>query len=58
MLKSFNAKETEEWLSLLDEEDDPETWDMNVEILTKAGFKDVKLLWKKDFLAIWTAVKE
>lgn len=58
LLKSFNAKETEEWLSLLDEEDDPETWDMNVEILTKAGFKDVKLLWKKDFLAIWTAVKE
>lgn len=57
LLKSFNQKETEEWLKLLSEEDDPETWEDNVKLLNQAGFCNVELLWKKDFLAIWRAKK-
>ena len=57
LLKSFNEKETLDWLNLLDEEDDPGTWEDNKNILEKAGLSNVKLLWKKDFLAIWSAEK-
>lgn len=57
LLKSFNEKETNDWLTLLNEEDDKETWGSNKDILEKAGLKNVKMLWKKDFLAIWSAEK-
>ena len=57
LLKSFNEKETQDWLTLLDEEDDPEKWQDNQEILKLAGLTNAQLLWKKDFLAIWKAEK-
>lgn len=57
LLKSFNEKETNDWLNLLDEEDDQETWKNNKDILEKAGLTNVKMLWRKDFLAIWSAEK-
>ena len=57
LLKSFNEKETNDWLNLLDEEDDQETWGNNKDILEQAGLTNVKMLWKKDFLAIWSAEK-
>ena len=56
LLKSFDLVETENWLTLL-KEDDPITWNQNKYLLEKIGFKQVKLLWKKDFLAIWSASK-
>ena len=55
--KSFDEKEIKEWTSLLAEEDDPETWENNKILLEKAGFGKIKLVWQKDFLAVWCAEK-
>ena len=58
LLKSFEEKEADDWMKLLKEEDNPETWEDNKIMLERVGFKNIKLLWKKDFLAIWTGEKE
>ena len=55
--KSFNEKEIKEWTSLLAEEDEPETWENNKVLLEKAGFGKIKLVWQKEFLAVWCAEK-
>lgn len=57
LLKSYSQKDAKNWMALLDEEDDPETFATNEKLLIAAGAKDVKLLWQKEFLAIWTAKK-
>ena len=57
LLKTFNEQETQNWLDLLDEEDDPETLEDNYKLLENAGLKDCKLIWQKEFLAIWQAKK-
>ena len=57
LLKHYSQQETEEWLGLLEKEDDPETWENNKKLLKLAGLSKVELIWRKDFLAIWTARK-
>ena len=44
-------------MKLLKEEDDPETLEDNFKLLEKAGLKNVKAVWQKEFLAIWTGEK-
>lgn len=57
LLKSFSVEESEDWMKLLKEEDDPETLEDNFKLLEKAGLKNVKAVWQKEFLAIWTGEK-
>ena len=56
-MKSFSVEESEDWMKLLKEEDDPETLEDNFKLLEKAGLKNVKAVWQKEFLAIWTGEK-
>ena len=51
-------KETEEWLNLLDEEDEPETLEDNFKLLENSGLANLKLLWRKEFLGIWSGEKK
>ncbi len=55
--KSFNTKEIKYWTDLLKDEDDPESWEDYSILLKKAGFGKIKLIWQKDFLAVWCAEK-
>lgn len=55
--KTYNKKETKEWIKLLAEEDEPETVKNNFNLLTNANFKEVKLLWQKEYIAIIQANK-
>ncbi len=57
LLETYNEQETQNWLDLLGEEDDPETLEDNFKLLENAGLKDYKLIWQKEFLAIWQAKK-
>lgn len=57
LLKTYTLKEAEEWLNLLDEEDDPETLTTNIDLLKTAELKDIQLIWKKEFLTILKGVK-
>ncbi len=57
LLKTYSKKQTEEWLTLLDEEDEPETLAKNFKLLEDAGLKDIELVWRKEFLGIWKGVK-
>lgn len=58
LLETFNEGETENWLNLLAEEDEPETLSDNFKLLKNAGLTDCKLIWQKEFLAIWQATKK
>lgn len=55
--KSFNEKETQEWVDLLAQEDEPETIKNNIKLLEKAGFKSNRFVWQKKFLAISVSKK-
>lgn len=55
--KTYNKKETKEWINLLAEEDEPETVQDNFNLLSNANFKEVKLLWQKEYIAIIQANK-
>lgn len=56
--KTYNEKEAEEWLNLLDEEDEPETLEDNFKLLENSGLANLKLLWRKEFLGIWSGEKK
>ena len=56
--KTYSEKETEDWMKLLAEEDDPETLKGNFELFEGCGLSDVKLLWKREFLTILEAYKK
>lgn len=58
LLETFNEKETQNWLDLLAEEDEPETLANNFKLLENAGLTDCCLIWQKEFLAIWQAIKK
>lgn len=58
LLKSYSQKEADEWMNLLAEEDDPMTLEDNFAQLKECGCKNMRLIWKKEFLAIWEAYKE
>ena len=55
--KSYDEKQSQEWMNLLQEEDEQETFENNVKLLKNAKIENVKLLWQKQFLAIWSGVK-
>ena len=55
--KTYNKKETKEWIKLLAEEDEPETIQDNFNLLINANFKEIKLLWQKEYIAIIQANK-
>ncbi len=57
LLKTYNKKETKDWLKLLSEEDDPETLQNNLTLLKNVGLTDASLVWKKEFLAIIKGIK-
>ncbi len=58
LLKTYSAEATQNWLDLLAEEDDPVALKDNFDLLENAGLKDLKLYWKKEFLAIWSGTKK
>ncbi len=58
LLETFNEQETQNWLDLLAEEDDPETLADNFKLLKNAGLVECKVLWQKEFLAVWQGTKE
>lgn len=57
LLKTYSAKETEDWIKLLREEDDPETIEDNLTLLKNAGCPSPKLIWNKEYLATLQATK-
>ena len=57
LLKTYSLKETEEWLKLLAEEDEPETLKNNFELLKNANIENCELIWQKEFLGIWRGKK-
>lgn len=57
LLKTYTLKESEEWMNLLTEEDDPETLNTNFQLLKNAKLENIKLIWQKEFLGIWQGTK-
>ena len=57
LLKSYTTEKATEWMQLLDEEDNPETIATNIKFLQNAGLKNIKLIWQKEFMAIWSGTK-
>ncbi len=57
LLRTYNKKQTKEWIKLLAEEDEPETIQNNFKLLKNANFKSTKLIWQKEYLAIIQAKK-
>ncbi len=55
--KSYDEKEVNDWIKLLAEEDEPETFEKNVKLLNIGKIENVELLWKKQFLGIWKGEK-
>ena len=57
LLKTYSAKETNDWIKLLADEDELETLNNNFALLKNAGCQSPQLVWNKDFLAIWITTK-
>ncbi len=57
LLKSYSKSETDEWMKLLDEEDDKETFKNNKKLLELAGLVNIEKIWSREFLAIWKGDK-
>ena len=52
LLKTYSKEETEAWIKLLREEDDPETLENNIKLLKELGMKNIEKVLQKEFLAI------
>lgn len=57
LLKSYSKEKANEWMQLLAEEDEPETLATNLKMLEKAGLKNLKLIWQKEYMGIWSGLK-
>lgn len=58
LLKTYSQAEADDWMNLLKEEDDPETWETNVQLLENAGCDNINKIWQKEFLCIWQGTKK
>lgn len=56
--ENYSEEETENWMHLLADEDDPETLENNFKLLESCDCEKVKLLWQKEFLVIFEGFKK